>query len=263
MNPKGSPGYNGKLPDDSVNVSSEHPLQTAIKLIFSLSIIAIVGYFAVHFLINKAVDVVTPEQEKEIQALFDGDINESNDSRLNAVLHNLARCANLPYDIKLHIDNTDEVNAFAVPGGYIYLTKGILAKIESENELAFVLGHELGHFKHKDYLRSMGYKLTLYLVAKLLGSNYGTAASIPLTISSAKYSQSQEFAADAYGLEVMNCAYGTVNGATRIFEKMDDGKEWMHFVATHPGFKKRIETMRKISAKKGYDTSKKLIPMND
>ncbi|HIA01310.1 MAG TPA: hypothetical protein EYN66_05285 [Myxococcales bacterium] len=85
----------------------------------------------------------------------------------------------------------DDVNAFAAPGGRIYLTRGLLRKVKNENELAFIVGHELGHFKHKDQLRALGYKAIIWALAAMLGSDYGFAASTTISIGSARFSQSR------------------------------------------------------------------------
>ena len=61
-------------------------------------------------------------------------------------------------DLKYHftILNDDTVNAFAVPGGFVYITRGLLMHLNSESELAAVLGHEIAHITEKHALRSQG-----------------------------------------------------------------------------------------------------------
>jgi Zn-dependent protease with chaperone function len=255
--------YTPKLPDDSVNVSSEHPLNTALKLTFSLALFAGIAYILMGFIINYAVDSITPEQEKKLEKLLSSDLNisDSDHPYLVKVTKKLTQCAHLPYDIHIKIMQEDALNAFAAPGGIIYITKGMAQKVASENELAFIIGHELGHFKHKDHLRMLGYKLIFSMVGMFLGSDYGAAASTTLNIGSAKYSQSAELEADAYGLEVMHCAYGNVTDATKMFEKMDDGEEWKYFTATHPGFEKRILQMKDKIRKENMNNTQKVIPL--
>jgi len=254
--------YNGALPDDSVNVHKENPLSTAFKLTASLTLLAIIGYLLVGMVINYAVAHITPAQEQRLTKALSLDMNASSASPyLDSVTQKLAQCALLPYTVRVAVMEDKEPNAFAVPGGMIYITRGMLKKIDSENELAFIIGHELGHFKHKDHLRALGYKVILGTISLVLGSDYGIAASTTLNIGSAKYSQSAELAADAFGLEVMNCAYGSVTEATKMFEKMDEGKEWRYFIATHPGFKQRIEKMQEKIESMGYDIRRKVVPL--
>jgi Zn-dependent protease with chaperone function len=255
--------YVPKLPDDTVNAPQTNPLGTAAKLSLSLALIGMAVYWIVGAVINYAVERVTLEQERQLARLFRVEMraSDTNTTYFQSVTDRLAACARLPYPIRVHIMEEKEPNAFAVPGGEIYITTGILAKMESENELGFILGHELGHFKHRDHLRSLGLRLILGLVGMVLGGDYGVAGNLTIGIGSARYSQSAELAADAFGLEMMQCAYGTVTDATKMFEKMDEGDEWRYFLATHPGFEKRIEQMRELIETRGYDTTKKALPL--
>ncbi len=255
--------YTPKLPDDSVNVSSENPLSTVLKLTVSLALLAVIGYFLMGAAITMAIASVTPEQEKKLASMLsmDDTYTETNSSYLEEIIQKLSACAELPYDIHVTVMEDRELNAYAVPGGRIIITRGILNKMESENELAFVLGHELGHFKHKDHLRSLGYRIVLGAIGLVLGSDYGMVSSVTLGIGSAKYSQSSEYVADLFGLEMMQCTYGTVTEATRLFEKMDEGDEWRYFIATHPGFKARIKKMKEEIKKRAYNTEKKALPL--
>lgn len=255
--------YNSTLPDDSVNISHENPLVLGLKLTLSLLLFAGVAYVLLGFVINYTVDHITPEQEKKLEEMLAIDMNlsEKDNPYLNKITTKLTKCAHLPYDIGIHIIDESEPNAFAAPGGNIYITKGMVNKVESENELAFIIGHELGHFKNKDHLRTMGYKLVLSILGMFIGSDYGAAANTTLNLGDAKYSQTAELEADAYGLDVMHCAYGSVTDATKMFEKMDDGDEWKYFMATHPGFQKRVTRMKEKIAKDGMNISKKVIPL--
>ncbi len=255
--------YNSGLPDESVNYSSENPLKTALKLTLSLALISGILYLLLTTIVDYTVSKITPEQELKLEKIFsiNLDLDKTSNPYLQKVAKKLTVCAKLPYKITIHTINDMRPNAFAVPGGSIYITKGMLKKIESENELAFIIGHELGHFKNKDHLRSLGYKLVLMTISTLLGGNDNIVTNNMLTISDIKYSQKAELQADAFGLEVMNCAYGSVTNATRIFEKMDNGKEWLYFLATHPSFKVRIKKMKEKIAHDRLNNDAKVVPL--
>jgi len=255
--------YHTKLPDDSVNISPSSPLATALKLTFVLAVIAAIAYFALNYLINITVSSISLEQEAKLEKLFvtEDNLTDTNSSYLKRVSRRMTRCADLPYPIHIRIMEDTEANAFAVPGGVIYITRGILKKMESENELAFIIGHELGHFKHRDHLRGMGYKLIVGMLGLLLESDYGTATQMTLNLGSSHHSQSAELEADAFSLEMMQCAYGAVTDATKLFEKMDTGHEWRYFMATHPGFKTRVKRMREMIIQKHFNTKRKAIPL--
>lgn len=255
--------YRAGLPDDGVNTSLSTPLLTAVKLAISLLLIAAVVYAALNYLIDITVSSISPEQEARLEKMFvvEANLSDANSNELGRITQRMARCAKLPYPIYTRIMEEPEPNAFAVPGGFIYITRGMLKKMKSENVLAFIIGHELGHFKHRDHLRGLGYRLIVGMLGLLLGSDYGVATQITLSIGSAKHSQSAEFAADAFGLEMMQCAYGTVTDATTLFEEMDTGSEWRYFIATHPGFRERVKRMKEQILQKHFDTAQKPIPL--
>jgi len=57
------------------------------------------------------------------------------------------------------------------------------------------------------------------------------------------------------------CAYGSVAGATTLFEKMDTGHEWHYFMATHPGFKERVEKIKETIDEKHLNLDGRIIPL--
>ena len=73
---------------------------------------------------------------------------------VNEVGQRLARASHRP-DLEWHftVVDADDINAFALPGGYIYITRGIMAYLNSEAELAAVLGHEIGHVTARHQVR--------------------------------------------------------------------------------------------------------------
>lgn len=90
-----------------------------------------------------------------------GDLNERKKSLeyLNLVVQSLAEKAGRPEIIyRVGILDTDQVNAFATPGGYILITKGLLKIIQNEQELAGVLAHEMGHINHRHLYKEIAPK---------------------------------------------------------------------------------------------------------
>ena len=248
--------YNHKLPDDSVNVSQKSIIFETLKLLTVLLFIGVIFYFLLSATLNYVVEQITPAQEKQLIALMDFTPemeNEQANAYLQRLTDKLSPCASLPYPIKTYIIDTKEPNAFAMPSGKIYITKGMLQEIKNENELVGIIGHELGHFKHKDHLRGLGNSLILAFMSLFLENNYGTLFDTSLQLSNAKYSQKAEYEADIFGLSAMQCAYGNVASSTTLFQRMDDGKKWAYFLETHPDFSSRIEKMKAEISKKGYN----------
>jgi Zn-dependent protease with chaperone function len=256
--------YNPKLPDETVNHPKRNLLLDAIKLMVSLALIVSVVYGALLFGVDYAVSHLSAKQEKKLMQYtkVDFDMQKTKESPyLQKITDKLGKCAKLPYKIETYILEADEVNAFAVPGGKIMVTRGMLKRLKSENELAFIIGHELGHFKHRDHLKGLGKSLILGLFSMFVGESYGSVFDATLQVTDAKYSQSQELDADRFGLDLMACAYGDVTDATALFARMDRGKSWKYFLASHPSFKERVEKMRRYIEEKGYLDKGRLIPL--
>jgi len=251
--------YQQKLPDSTVNISKNSFLLQALKLLFSLLIIAVLVFGMLKIALYFVIDHLPSSYEKKLTNYTSMDIDIDNikrDKYLDELVDSLQKCAKLPYDVKAYIIPETKPNAFALPGGSIYVTRGMLKMLKNQNELVSVLGHEMGHFKNRDHLKSMGVKLLFSLLSLTVGEGYGTILNTTLDISNIKYSQDAELEADRYALDLMACAYGSVSDATTLFERMDNADEWSYFFATHPAFSKRVQKMKEHIEDSGYDTSK-------
>jgi Zn-dependent protease with chaperone function len=258
--------YHHKLPDTSVNVTKENVLVQGGKLLLWLLFIGIGFYFLLSLVLGFVVEHITPAQEKRLISLMNFTPqmeSEKHNTYLQELTDKLIPCVNLPYQIETYIIDTKERNAFAMPSGKIYITKGMLKEIKNENELVGIIGHELGHFKHKDHLKGLGNSLILAFASLFLENHYGMVFDSGLKLSQAKYSQQAEFDADSYALEVMQCGYGNVASATTLFQRMDDGKKWHYFLETHPDFTSRIEKMKAEIEEKGYNIKAEIKPLKE
>ena len=98
-------------------------------------------------------------------------------------------------------------NAFALPGGKVYLFNGLLAKAENPDEIAGVLAHELGHLRHRDGTRNLIYNGgTSFLIGLLFGDITGSGALIfaSRSLVTASYSREAEQNADTFSIDVMH-----------------------------------------------------------
>ncbi|MDJ0636442.1 MAG: M48 family metallopeptidase [Xenococcaceae cyanobacterium MO_188.B29] len=149
------------------------------------------------------------------------------------------------------------VNALALPGDKIVIYQGLIEKVKSENELMMVLGHELGHFAHRDHLRGLGNAL---LIRVSLGFFLGDLGifQIPVgnsieAIANAQYSQSQEKQADAFGLTLLNKTYGHVAGATDFFTRLSqEENNSLSFFSSHPASQQRIKKLEQLIKENNY-----------
>jgi predicted Zn-dependent protease len=154
--------------------------------------------------------------------------------------------------------DTPVVNAFAVPGGYVYVTRGILALMGSEAELAVVLGHELGHVNARHSVRRMSEMMLAQVglaVGSVLSETFAKAAGLAgvgVQILFLKFSRDDERQADMLGVEYAR--KGVYNPGEMIaffgsLEKMGDlsgGHALPGFLSTHPLTSERIENVKKM-----------------
>lgn len=117
--------------------------------------------------------------------------------------------AGLPF--RFTVLDSPMVNAFALPGGYVYVTRGLMALAESEAELAGVVGHEIGHVTARHGAQQQGRAVGIELIAGLLGvlsgnSGIAQASSTLGGLYLRSYSREQEFQADSLGLRYLTRA---------------------------------------------------------
>ncbi|MBT9313029.1 M48 family metallopeptidase [Leptothoe kymatousa] len=165
-------------------------------------------------------------------------------------------------DLKLHILEEPAPNAMVSAGGYVYVTQGLLDDIETENELAFVLAHELGHYEHRDNLRSLGRSLvflSLNGVVAASGVQLPSLLTGSMGLADLHYSRDQENRADVYALEIMQERYGHVDHALDFFRRLNEDEldfgvadrllEWQ---STHPLTESRIERLEELANQRGW-----------
>lgn len=180
---------------------------------------------------------------------------------LNRLLDELE--ANLPtenregrdYQILYVPENTG--NALALPGDAIVVYAGLVEVVQSENELMMILGHELGHFAHRDPLRNIGRGLLLQAAIATFVGDAGwwqnAIASILYNISHAQYSQTQERQADEFGLMLLQSHYGHVGGATDFFDRLaNPQRRDFAFLSTHPTPHDRAQRLTQLIQQQGY-----------
>ncbi|MCX5885823.1 MAG: M48 family metalloprotease [Proteobacteria bacterium] len=173
---------------------------------------------------------------------------------VNQVGQKLARISDRP-DLVFHfkVVNTPDVNAFALPGGYVYVTRGILAYLNSEAELAGVIGHEIGHVnaRHavRQYTQAAGYQIASGVLSIFVpeARNFGQLTDIIFLGISRGYSREYELEADELGIKYAAQA-GYDPQAVHSFlstleqmEKENKEKTYHGLFSTHPETRTRID----------------------
>jgi predicted Zn-dependent protease len=212
---------------------------------------------------KKELSLVSEAQETQMGRQADREIAESLGlyadpelapyvTRIGTGLAAVSERPDLPWSFRVVDDPT--VNAFALPGGYIYVTRGILAHLDSEAELAGVLGHEIGHVtaRHsvsqisKAQLANVGLGLGMIFRPELRGA-LGEVAQVGLGLLFLKYGRDDEREADDLGLRYMERGGYDARALRDVFAVLqrtgeaEGGGRVPGWLSTHPSPEDRIE----------------------
>jgi predicted Zn-dependent protease len=208
------------------------------------------------------------EQHPRLLAEFGGAYDHDQAAYVRTVGARVAAAAGLANACTFTLVNSDVVNAFAVPGCYIYVTRGLFAIVNSEAELASVLGHEVGHIvgRHAQRQERRSLWRTLgVLAAGLTGSERLTRlAGQAAQYFTQRYSRGQEYQADALGVRCLQDAGYDVHAAAEMLEALgrneafrsraDDrggAQSLPEWALSHPLTQHRIDRARQIASDTG------------
>ena len=254
------PQQNPQLPDH-INNSNEHPLKDF--LILALAAVVIIS--ALTWLVAASASWLGPHipyqwelrwQSNSGQPTTADDVQiAQTEQTLQQLLNKLVGDDALP--VQLHyLSEEPDANAFATLGGHIFITRGLLNSVQSENGLAMVLAHEYAHIYHRHPMILALEQASLALVFSLLGSD-NIAQSVSqntsmLTILS--FSRDMERAADRFALKRLQAVYGHSLGADEFFlnlQRQHDAEALYlsEFLQTHPLTEERIQRIRQHTAR--------------
>ncbi len=158
---------------------------------------------------------------------------------------------NLPYTFTVLDDAT--VNAFALPGGYVYVTTGLLAYLNSEAELAGVLGHEIGHVAARHNVSQASWGAVGDIATKILSEKLGNAELIGTlsNLTLRKYGRDQELEADGLAAEYLSragydpAAMVNVIATLQAYDQLSGGtsEPYRDLLSTHPSNDQRLQQL--------------------
>jgi predicted Zn-dependent protease len=176
-------------------------------------------------------------------------------SLVGTVMAQLGTRPNLPWTFI--VLDTDGVNAFAAPGGYVHITRGALALMKSEAELAGVLGHEIIHITEKHTIRAIQKSKAVQMGASetLSGSSALMERAVTATydnIVEKGFGRGEENESDEKGITLANKAgyapAGLAGFLTTLKDRNKDAKEKRGLFASHPEMQERLDRIPKIIA---------------
>jgi predicted Zn-dependent protease len=161
------------------------------------------------------------------------------------------------------IDDDQTLNAFATPGGYIYVYTGLIKYLDNADDLAGVMGHEMAHADLRHTVRNLQKTYGVQVLLQVaLGKNPGALAEIAAAITgqlaTLKFSREYETEADEHSVDYLAATEYACNGAAHFFEKLTaagDSGQPPEFLSTHPNPENRIQNINSKAASVGCDTS--------
>jgi Zn-dependent protease with chaperone function len=171
---------------------------------------------------------------------------------LDKIVRRLETAAALPFALRTNVVRRDEANAIALPGGQVYVFRGLIDKADNADEVAGVIAHEIGHIAHRDGTKAMlqGAGLS-FLFGMLLGDFVGGGAVVlaAKTVLQSSYTREAEVSADAYGAGLMNKAGGDARALAAILTKIGGATEpGMKILMDHPETKARVAAINELAA---------------
>lgn len=157
------------------------------------------------------------------------------------------------------IENDTVLNAFAAPGGYIFVYTGLIKFLEQKDDFAGVLAHEMAHAdeRHSTEQLTQTYGLSV-LLDVVLGNNQGTLTNILGSLLTLKFSRDDEEEADRNSVIYLCETSYAANAAASFFEKLQqEGNSGAppEFLSTHPSPANRVSDINQLAEERGCDTS--------
>lgn len=261
--------YSNEQIPEGINVSEAHPLADFAALIAGVAGLCLVLFMSLYAAAGWLLPYVPFAMEQVILDNVPG-LDElqgersaeelATESYLRELADRLIEKTPLPagMSIAVHYNLSDQQNAFATLGGNIIINRGLLEAVKSENGLAMVLGHEIGHIVNRDPLMATGRgAVTVTAIALIGGLSQNSVAETVFSLSAESllmnFSRQQERAADQHGLFMIEGLYGHRQGADEFFrhalEQDPDASNALliEFFSTHPGLEERIDTLASAS----------------
>jgi Zn-dependent protease with chaperone function len=240
------------------NTPGRHGVATIIgwSLAAVVSIVAVV-LFGVPLAAERLTPLVPDSFERRLGDVADSQIKALFDARacdqaagqraFTKLVTAIREAASLDTSVQSGVLSTPVPNAFALPGGRVYLFNGLLAKAENADEIAGVLAHELGHLKHRDNMRGLIHNAgTSFLIGLLFGDVTGSSALIfaSRTLVTNSYTREAEQAADTFSIDVMHKLGRPTKSMGELLIRVT-GKEGKGFsiISNHPLSEDRLARM--------------------
>jgi predicted Zn-dependent protease len=161
------------------------------------------------------------------------------------------------YRYQFRILDNEQVNAFTIPGGNIYIFSGLISKSDSPEEVAAVLAHEIGHAENRHVVNKIVKEFSIAVVVSILaGGDPGLIVDIIQQVVGSKFDREQEEEADRFALELLERAKIDPQHLGDFFAKLNEEdmsyNKNLEILMTHPHNDSRIEKVRSYRSARGF-----------
>jgi len=190
---------------------------------------------------------------KQLETQLGGRIQDPQlQNYIDTVGQKIALVCHRPYLKYRYVACNDKVvNAYALPGGFVYITKGMLKNLTSEAQLAAILAHQTAHISSRDVVELMGNDMSIKLTSTFVLSEKTsqavlTAGQVSNKVIGYSFNPKDEHIADLAAMDYMYMAGYNPNAMIEIIEKMQKDNQLLPvvFMLKHPGPSNRLEYMK-------------------
>lgn len=238
------------------NVSKENPWFLVLRYLGFILLLIVSAYLLFFLLSQFVISKVSLEEESRFFANYDisefGSVNPKQTEYVQQILDTLDLENMERFDYQVKVLCNDEFNAITLPGAEIYVFSGLLNELNSEDELAFVLAHEVAHIKNRDALKKVVTHFPIKILISLF-SDSGTFEQVNIFVEN-QYGKRTEITADSEALFLLNQKYGHIAGATNFLEDLlEKDLDFLNLFSDHPMVKKRLKNVKKLMLKNNFD----------
>ena len=244
----------------NVNVSEENPLIEFSKLICIIVILVVFILFSGELIMEIIIDNLSAKTQNKIEKVLSCNCTQSNSTKYSnqILILNELKYKMIAFDKKLqdkssfpiYVLDDKTINAMVTADGTIFFTSGLLEQELQEEELAFVLAHELGHYANRHHLKRIS-KLVLRTLIDTTLSNESSVSPVVgsvTNLNTLSYSRTHELQADKYASRMLYYLYGNNTGGILFLKRLEKeygSSEFANYFSTHPSLNKRYKLLKK------------------
>ena len=250
--------------DENINITEPSPLKDLVSIGVNIILILVCLYYTVYFATGIILNNISIKKQIAIENFISSaikaetiPISQEEQEKLNVVKNNILKTDDQfpkTSNLDIFIEKNEQLNALCYPNGNIYITSALYKELKNEEELTFVIAHEMAHYKNKDHLlnlrRGIAGSAVLILVSIANPSNdrISKITESGINMTDLKYSRQVEENADKYAIRVMNKIYGSAKAGVDVMNIIKEKNSFdIEFLSSHPNIDKRIEYIKQYS----------------